>query len=172
MNRLFKLTAPLFAIAATLALVTGTHAADNQAQITLEGVDLGTHVHGPEVEATDLSGKVVLFEYWGDRCPPCIRAIPLLVKKRAEYGEDKLAIVANQVWTKDIEQAKKAWTNAGGNDKITVVNHGKLQGAQVRGVPHAFLLDHNGKLLWRGHPMSPELNTKLKEAVEAIPNAS
>lgn len=174
MTRLLKLSAPLFALTAMLALVAGTHATDKptNADVTLEGVTLGTHVHGPKVAADDLSGKVVVFEYWGDRCPPCIRAIPHLAEIRSEYSTDKLAMVANQVWTKDVEAAKKAWSKAGGGDDISVVNHGAIKGAKVRGVPNAFVFDHNGKLLWQGHPMDKTFDKTIKNAVAKLPSQS
>lgn len=170
MTRLLKITAPLLAIVAMLSLMTTTKAANDD--VSLKGVTLGTHVYGPKITADDLSGKVVVFEYWGDRCPPCIRAIPHLVKTQEKYGKDKIAIVANQVWTKDVEAAKKAWTNAGGSDKISVVNHGKLKGAKVRGVPNSFIFDHTGKLLYNGHPMNPKFDETVKKAIAALPSQS
>jgi thiol-disulfide isomerase/thioredoxin len=171
MKRFAKFATPLFAVALLLGLSTLTQADDKvNADITLEGVDLGDHVLGPELEVDDLKGKVVVMEYWGDRCPPCIRAIPGLVKLRGEYDSSKLAIVANQVWTKEADKTKKAWENAGGDDSITVVNHGGLKDANVKGVPHAFVLDHNGKLVWRGHPAKKEMKEAVKKAVEALPD--
>ena len=174
MSRFAKFAAPLFAVALLLSLTTLGQARDieptNDDGITLDGVSLGTHVLGPELEADDLKGKVVVFEYWGDRCPPCIRAIPGIVQLRAEYDTDKLAIVANQVWTKEAENTKKAWEKGGGDESVTVVNHGGLKGAEVRGVPHAFVLDHNGKMIWRGHPAKKEMKEAVKKAVDALPD--
>ena len=177
MTRFAKYTAPLLAIALLLGLTTLSQAQDpapTNADVTLDEVSLGTHVMGPELETDDLNGKVVVFEYWGDRCPPCHKSIPGLVKLRGEYGYDKLAIVANQVWTKDADKTKAAWKKHGGDDSITVVNHGALKGADHRGVPHAYVLDHNGKLLWHGNP-HPKADGKkmkevVKEAVAALPD--
>ncbi|MEM6258970.1 MAG: TlpA disulfide reductase family protein [Planctomycetota bacterium] len=181
MTRFAKFAAPLFAIALLLGLATLTQAdnperistdADNN--ITLDGVSLGDHVMGPELKTDDLKGKVVLFEYWGDRCPPCHDSIPGIVDLRGDYSADKLAIVANQVWTKDADKTKKAWEKHGGDDTVTVVNHGKLEGAKHRGVPHAYVLDHNGKLIWNGNPHpradKKEMIKVIKKAVEALPD--
>jgi len=175
MTRLLKLTAPLVAVAALLALTTLTQAEDKtNDDISLEGVSLGDHVLGPELKTDDLKGKVVVFEYWGDKCPPCFDSIPGIVKLRGEYSTDQVAIVANQVWTKDADKTKAAWEKAGGDDSITVVNHGGLKGANPRGVPHAYVLDHNGKLIWQGNPhpraKGKEMKKVVKEAVEALPN--
>ena len=170
MSNLLKLSPLLLALAAVFAF-NGRTVADqpvNEDAITLENVNLGTHVHGPEVDADALSGKVVVFEYWGDRCPPCVRAIPHLNEVQEQYGRDKLIIVANQVWTQDVDAAKNAWTRAGGKDQISVVNHGALQGAEVRGVPHAFVFNADGTLAWRGHPASPQFDQAVAAAVEAL----
>ena len=170
MKRFAKFATPLFAIALLLGLTAISQAEDKTNEdITLDGVSLGDHVLGPELKTEDLTGKVVVMEYWGDRCPPCIKAIPGIIKLRADYSADKLAIVANQVWTKEAEKTKAAWEKAGGDDTVTVVNHGGLKGAEVRGVPHAFVLDHTGKMIWRGHPAKPEMKEVIKKAVAAMP---
>ncbi len=153
----------LIAVLALLAATTTTFA-DND-EVSLDGVNLGTHVYGPEVDADDLENKVVVYEYWGDRCGPCLRAIPHVVELQAEYGSDKLVVIANQVWTQDTDAAKDAWINAGGSDDITVINHGGLVGAQVRGVPHSFIFSHTGELLWHGHPM--RMDEPLAAAIAA-----
>lgn len=134
--------------------------------VTLAEINLGRHVHGPEVDADDLAGKVVVFEYWGDRCPPCIDAVPHVCELQAEHGRDKLVVIANQVWTRNLDGARKAWQDAGGSDEVTVVNHGALQGAEVTGVPHAFVFSHTGELLWHGHPM--EMDEAVDGAVAAM----
>lgn len=167
MTRFAKFAAPLFAVALLLGLTALTQADDKaNKDITLEGVSLGTHVLGPEMKTDDLKGKVVVFEYWGDRCPPCIASIPGLVKLRSEVDADKVAIVANQVWTKEADKTKKAWEKAGGDESITVVNHGSLENTSHRGVPHAYVLDHTGKLIWHGNPHPKADGKKMKEVVK------
>ena len=174
MKSFAKFATPLFAIALLLGLTALTQADEPTNDITLDGVSLGTHVMGPELKTDDLKGKVVVFEYWGDRCPPCHASIPGIVKLRGEYEYEKVAIVANQVWTKDKDATKKAWEKHGGDDSITVVNHGSLKGANPRGVPHAYVLDHNGKKIWEGNPHpragAKEMKEVIKEAVKALPN--
>lgn len=174
MNLLMKTFVPLLAVAAMLTAASLTQADDDKS--TLDGVDLGEHVLGPEVTADDLKGKVVVFEYWGDKCGPCLVSIPGLVKVSEEYDAEKLAIVANQVWTKDADATKKAWKNAGGNDKISVVNHGALKATSHRGVPHAYVFDHKGKMIWHGNPHpradGPAMKKTIKKAVANVPDQS
>lgn len=177
MTRFVKYATPLFVLTLLLAATTLTLANDNKTtndEISLDGVSLGEHVMGPELETDDLNGKIVVFEYWGDRCPPCHDSIPGIVKLRSEYGSDKLEIVANQVWTKDAQKTKEAWEKHGGDDTITVVNHGQLKKTLHRGVPHAYVFDHNGKLIWNGNPHprldGDEMKKVVKEAITALPD--
>jgi len=143
-----------FLFVAILAVAVIWNVADAGSSAKLDGVDLGTHVTGPSVSAEDLKGKVVVFEYWGDRCPPCLASIPHITKLQEQHGRDKVVVVANQVWTKDVNAAKKAWQSKAKNDLVSVVNHGGLVGARVKGVPHSFVFNAKGKLVWNGHPMN------------------
>ena len=173
MSRLMKLSS-LMAIVALLTITAVSFAQDGD-EITLTGVNMGTHVAGPELDADDLAGKVVVFEYWGHQCPPCIASIPHINGLREEYDADKVAIIANQVWTRDVGEARKVWEDNNGSEDITVVNHGGVRGVQVRGVPHAFVFDHEGKMVWRGNPHpragGPEMDAAIEAAVEAIPDS-
>ncbi len=144
--------------------------------LTLEGVSLGAHVAGPELSAADLEGKIVVFEYWGDRCPPCIASIPHISELREKYGEDQVVIIANQVWTEDVDVAAATWADNDGNADITVINHGSIAEAQIGGVPHAFIFDAEGNQIWEGNPHpradGVALDETLEAAVEALPEAS
>jgi hypothetical protein len=53
-------------------------AAGADAGITAAGIQLGGHVAGPMLTPASLAHRVVLLEFWGVNCPPCIRSMPLL----------------------------------------------------------------------------------------------
>lgn len=136
---------------------------------TLDGIKLGSHVSGPKVNAQELAGRVVLFEYWGVNCPPCIRAIPHVTELQHSYGRDSLVIIANQCQTQDTGAAAAKWKSSGGDDSVSVINFGKLTGAQVSGIPRAFLFDHTGKLIFDGSPF--QVDDHIKKACAAAPGA-
>ena len=150
------------ALLACLACLAPLHAA-----ASLDGADFGTYVHGPKLSADDLKGRVVLFEFWGVNCPPCLRSIPHLAAWQKAYGRDSFVIVANHAQNESNDKAKQVWLAQGGADQISVVNGGGLSGAQVGHLPRCFLFDIQGKLIYEGSPF--EVEGPLKKAVESSP---
>ncbi|HEY8747527.1 MAG TPA: TlpA disulfide reductase family protein, partial [Tepidisphaeraceae bacterium] len=50
--------------------------------------------NGPPVKLADLHGKVVLLDFWGEWCGPCVGAMPYLMKLRDKYKDKGLVIIA------------------------------------------------------------------------------
>ena len=161
----------LAAVAIAAAGIAYTSSAFAAGELSLQGANWGAYVTGPKLKKSDLSGKVIVFEYWGDRCGPCLASIPHLVELQEKHGRDKVVIVANQVWTKSADAAKKAWMSRTDKDVITVVNHGSIKGANVRGVPTSFVFDGKGNFVWSGHPMGG-LDDAIDKALTATEKAS
>lgn len=153
----------------TIALLLLTLACCLHAQATLQGVHLGSHVCGPAVSANDLQGKVVLFEYWGVNCPPCVASISHLTHLQEEYGRDNFIIIANHCQGGGIDNTSKVWKSKATNDLVSVVDGGSLPQSNVTGIPRCFLFNHEGKLVYDGHPR--EVDAALKEAMDASPGA-
>lgn len=165
MRKFLPVVAALFVLAGLPAATSFAQAKDAKAPVTTEGLDLGKPVCGPEIKADDLK-KPMVVEYWGDRCPPCLAAIPHLCEVQKQYGREKLTVVANQVWTKDADAAKKVWESRAPKEYgVSVVNHGAIKGVTVRAVPRSFVFDKAGKLVWEGHPASPGFDKAVKAAV-------
>ncbi|KKL71368.1 hypothetical protein LCGC14_2095620, partial [marine sediment metagenome] len=54
---------------------------------------LGKVWMGPDVVSEDLRGQVVLMEFWGYRCGPCIASMPHLVKLNTKYRRRGLVVI-------------------------------------------------------------------------------
>jgi thiol-disulfide isomerase/thioredoxin len=150
------------AITALCLLATSVHAA-----ATLDGFQPGSHVSGPKFDAADLTGRVVLVEYWGVNCPPCLASIPHISALQEKYGRDQFIIIANHCQAEDNAKAAAVFKSRGGSDLITVINHGSLSGADVSGIPHCFLFNHDGKLVYEGSPSG--LDAPVESAVKNSP---
>ena len=48
---------------------------------------------GEKFTFESLHGKVVLFDFWGTWCPPCVRAVPSLRKLQKEHAKDPFLIL-------------------------------------------------------------------------------
>ena len=142
----------------TIACLATLTAAD------LNGVNLGTHVSGPKITAADLSGKVVMFEYWGVNCPPCVANIPHVSELASLADSEQLMVIANHC--QGPGKTAQVWKEKGGTDKPSVIEGGSLTGANVTGIPRCFIFDHTGKQVFDGHPsdVTPVLLNKLLDA--------
>jgi thiol-disulfide isomerase/thioredoxin len=52
---------------------------------------------GKPVKLSDLKGKYVLLEFWGDWCASCIASMPVLIELHEKYADKGLAIVGVHV---------------------------------------------------------------------------
>jgi thiol-disulfide isomerase/thioredoxin len=152
----------ILALSVLSLVVSALHAA-----ATLEGFSAGSHVNGPVFDASELKGRVVLIDFWGVQCGPCLANIPHLVELQAKYGRDQLIIIANQGQEFDDDITRATWKSHGGSDLPTVTNHGNLPGSNVSHVPHVFLFSHEGKLLFEGDPSG--LDAQIASAIKASP---
>ena len=145
---------------ATTALLTsaGLQAAD------LAGVTLGTWVSGPKITTADLAGKVVIFEYWGVNCPPCVANIPHISDLAALADPDRLLVIANHCQAPG--RTAQVWKEKNGSDRPVVIEDGNLPGSNVSGIPRIFVFDHNGSQVFDGHPgeVDEAMITKLLDA--------
>jgi len=101
----------------------------------------------------DFKGKVVLLEFWGTHCPPCLMSIPHYKKLTKEY-KDKLAMVAIEVQMTPKEQLKKFVEDKGINyyvgtqeDNLNFVRYVAQRAGWRGAIPYLIALDTNGNVI-------------------------
>ncbi|MEI6121133.1 MAG: redoxin family protein [Opitutae bacterium] len=128
-----------------------------------------TQIKGEAVKSFE-KGKLYIFECWATWCPPCVASIPHLNELNQKMGPKGVVITGVNVWDgeKNPEAAKKvkdfvkaqddkmSYAVAIGGDKFL---RDWLEAAKVDGIPHAFVINGDGVIVWMGHPM--QLNEKL-----------
>src|SRR5205823_6343624 len=62
--------------------------------LTVEELDIGEHIRGPNLGVKDFVGKVVLVDLWGVQCGPCIAQMPELQGLYDRYRPAGFHIVA------------------------------------------------------------------------------
>lgn len=136
-------------------------AAAATAQQKLDKVQLGQDLLGKKPTPEELKGKVVLLEFWGVNCPPCIATMPHVVRWNEEMTD--LGLVVIGVHSQNVE-ADEVRAVAGRLGMRFPVIQG-ASGADVTTIPHSLLFDHTGQCVFNGKPA--ELETKLRPTVGA-----
>lgn len=117
---------------------------------------------GEPLTLKKLKGRVVLIDFWATWCGPCVAGIPHLNKLQTEYEDDGLTIVSFT------DQSRRGIENF---LKQQEMNYAIGTGSQlslkygVVGLPHAFLIGRDGKLLWHAVPTEAVLDEQVKKAL-------
>lgn len=112
-------------------------------------------------------GKVYVVEFWATWCPPCRESIPHLTEVAAKFKDKGVVVVGVSV--EDEEETVRSFVEKQGDQMNYVVafDPGKtvrdayMKAFAERYIPHAFLVDGTGKVVWRGTP-----DSKLNEAID------
>jgi thiol-disulfide isomerase/thioredoxin len=103
-------------------------------------------------------GKAYIVEFWATWCPPCKVTIPHLTEVAHKYKDKKVVVVGISTEKIDLvkgfvtKQAEKMDYNVA-VDSAGKVSRGYMGAFGVNTIPHAFIVDLQGKLAWYGHPM-------------------
>lgn len=100
-----------------------------------------------------LVGSPVLVEYWATWCGPCRQSIPHLNDIHAKYAPRGLVVLGV---TKEARPTVENFRKQVPMDYHVAIDNGGSLGRQlgVSCIPHAFLVDRMGKIVWRGHPLA------------------
>jgi thiol-disulfide isomerase/thioredoxin len=129
---------------------------------------IGAHITGPEVSAADLNGKAVLIDAWGIHCGPCLASLPDIEKIAKRYKDKMVVIGAHS-------------QNATDDEVRDVVKKNRLSYTITKGVngpvnfnaiPHVFVFDTAGKMLFEGHPADKEFDKAIRKSVAGASTTS
>jgi peroxiredoxin len=125
---------------------------------------------GELVNLSDFRGKVVLVDFWGTYCPPCMEAIPDLVKLRNQLHPAGFEIIG--VACDPGAEGKGKVAEVLKKLKITYpvvrVDDKTAEAYAVNGLPALFLIDRQGNVLesYVGSPDHDALEARIRGLVE------
>lgn len=109
-----------------------------------------TTVQGEYFSAEDLKGKVVLLDFWGTWCPPCVDSVPSLRNLHKRHSKDSnfvmIAVSSDtdeDVWRAFIEKHKMVWP------QHLDAQRRVIRAFQINAYPTYILIDHEGIVRYR-----------------------
>jgi len=156
------------------ALLTSTQAASDASMSMTDTNGKTYKVTGTEqgLKIKGLEGKIVFLDFFGHKCPPCLKSIPHLIKLQKKY-KNKLAIVAIEVQGYNNSQLKSFAKEKGINyitvsdEKANGIVNYISQRAQWQGsIPFLVAMDKKGDVQFVQAGMLPEAS--LEELIRQL----
>lgn len=157
------------ALVACLAIVASASAQRSQLRVgdNAPGLDIQNWFNG---EATTIeSGKVYVVEFWATWCGPCKKSIPHLNELHNEYGPQGLTIIgvssddkSPDIVQRFVAQQGPAMSYLVGVDRDGNTKSAWMEAAKQNGIPCAFVVDRNSKVVFIGHPLDEQFDRAVK----------
>ena len=132
-------------------------------------LDIKEWIKGGPVDLAAGKGKTVhVVEFWATWCGPCRTSIPHLTELQKRFKDKGVVFIGVSNEKSDV--VKKFVTKMGDKmDYAVAIDGGKtsegyMEAFNINGIPHAFVVDKDGRIVWQGHPMAG-LDTTLEKVV-------
>jgi len=151
-----------FLVIANITVPISARAADFIMTARTDGIELGKPIMGPKVSPDELKGRVVLLEFWGRNCAPCLASLPHVAQLSEQYGSFGLVVIGAHAQEGTPEQIRERAKSRGVS--FAVVEHARVKDVKdIDGIPHCIIFDHIGKCVYRGSP--EDIDARIREAL-------
>lgn len=125
-----------------------------------------TSLQGEYISLDDLKGKVVVLDFWGTWCPPCVDSVPELRNLHKRYSKEPSFVLIGissdgdeQVWKAFTEKNKMVWPQYRDRDRKI------LQAFNIRAFPTYIVIDHEGIVRFQSTGFSWLRSANLEDAI-------
>jgi peroxiredoxin len=126
-------------------------------------------VKGGPVDLAEGRGKqVFVVEFWATWCPPCRTSIPHLTDLQKKFKDKGVVFLGVSDEKPDkvqpfVEKMGDKMDYVVALDQDRKTSKAYMGAFGVNGIPHAFVVDQQGRIVWNGHPMA-----ELEKVVEQV----
>ncbi len=120
---------------------------------------------GKQISLADLRGKVVLVDFWGTWCVPCVVSVPSLVSLNKRFEKEPFVLLSvssdfdHDTWRNFTQDHKMTWPQVlDRNDKVQRI-------FSVNSFPTYVLLDHEGVIRHRSSGFNLYVEEQIAAAV-------
>ena len=144
---------------------------DRAPAFELPTIGEGGEVGADRVALADLSGDVVVLEFWATWCGPCRASLPTLERIRAGYDGEDVDVVAINIEGAGQAASAQAMLEELGFGGISLTDSGHVANLyKVTTIPHLAVIGPDGDvaLVHRGFPGSSAYERKIRETIDTL----
>ena len=126
-----------------------------------------TSLQGEHISLADLRGKVVVLDFWGTWCQPCVASVPDLRNMHKRYSKESSFMLIGissdgeeDTWKEFTQRNKMVWPQYRDKDRRI------LRAFGVRAFPSYFVIDHEGIVRYKSVGASWDHSADLDEVIE------
>lgn len=150
---MMKAIQQLFALALTLTLALGAHAASTKIDGAAPDFTLKSNQDGKNLRLEDMRGQVVMLNFWASWCGPCRQEMPLMDDIYKKYEKLGFTILAVNV-DEDSADADRFLRDVPVSFPVLYDNESRISELyDVDAMPTTIMIDRNGnkRFLHRGY---------------------
>lgn len=156
------------ALLAAVTLSPPSHAADIGDPAA--PLKIAEWVKGSPISLADAKGKKILVvEFWATWCGPCRTSIPHLTEIQKTFKDKGVVVIGvsdeeSRVVKPFVEKMGDKMEYVVAVDDDGATSEGYMKAYGQNGIPHAFIVDQESRIVWHGHPMDG-LDKALEQVV-------
>jgi thiol-disulfide isomerase/thioredoxin len=121
------------------------------------------------LNSRDLQDRIYVIEFWATWCPTCVKTMPHLNELAQKYRQDEVLFIT---FSRDRSAKEVFHFMKEKNINLYAAMAGGIDDKLgVSWIPIAYVVGHNGKVLWQGNPASEAFDVALEKTVKSAPPA-